>query len=109
MAKKTENVSGNEDVAVPKLFRSQKGVMAACREWLKANGCTLRPSWPIESPPYAPRYQPDNCPHCEFDRHFPETADGGWVYMGNNAPLSPCPWCNPHGTFRRLKANPQPE
>lgn len=52
-------------------------------------------------PPYVPRYQPDNCPHCEYDRRFPETADGGWVYPGNNAAIVPCPMCNPHGTHRR--------
>lgn len=54
-----------------------------------------------EDPPYVPRYQPDNCPHCEYDRRFPETAEGGWVYTGNNGPIGPCPMCNPHGTFRR--------
>ena len=54
-----------------------------------------------EGAPFKPRYQPDNCPHCEYDRRFPETADGGWVYMGNNGPIGPCPVCNPHGTFKR--------
>lgn len=53
-----------------------------------------------ERTPFAPRYQPDNCPHCEYDRLFPETADGGWVYVGNNSPIGPCIFCNPHGTFR---------
>ncbi len=56
---------------------------------------------PGERPPYKPRYQPDNCPLCEYDRRFPETADGGWIYPGNNGPIGPCPSCNPHGTFRR--------
>jgi hypothetical protein len=56
---------------------------------------------PGELPPYKPRYQPDNCPHCEYDRRFPETADGGWIYMGNNGPTGPCPVCNPHGTHPR--------
>lgn len=38
---------------------------------------------------------PANCPHCEYDRRFPETASGGWMYPGNNAPIGPCPMCNP--------------
>lgn len=53
-----------------------------------------------DKPPHAPRYQPDNCPHCEYDRRFPETADGGWIHPGNNAALAPCPMCNPHGTYK---------
>lgn len=55
----------------------------------------------VESAPYVPRYQPDNCPHCQYDRSFPETADGGWIYPGNNHALVPCGMCNPHGTFPR--------
>jgi hypothetical protein len=38
---------------------------------------------------------PQNCPHCEYDRRFPETATGGWMYPGNNGPIVPCPMCNP--------------
>jgi hypothetical protein len=46
-------------------------------------------------------FTPANCPHCEYDRQFPETANGGWVYMGNNAPIGPCPMCNPDGSHPR--------
>jgi hypothetical protein len=37
---------------------------------------------------------PANCPHCEYDRRFPQTAGGGWIYPGNNGPIVPCPMCN---------------
>jgi hypothetical protein len=60
-------------------------------------------SRPAKKPPYAPRHQPDNCPHCEYDRRFPATADGGWIYQGNNGPLVSCPMCNPHGTHPRAR------
>lgn len=56
-----------------------------------------------EKPPFAPRYQPDNCPHCAYDRRFPETADGGWVYPGNGHAIVPCGMCNPHGHHPRSK------
>jgi hypothetical protein len=44
---------------------------------------------------------PANCLHCEYDRRFPETAGGGWIYPGNNAPIGPCPICNPDGKHPR--------
>lgn len=47
------------------------------------------------------RYQPGNCPHCAYDRRFPETAGGGWIYPGNNHPIVPCGMCNPHGAIPR--------
>jgi hypothetical protein len=45
--------------------------------------------------------KPDECKYCEYDRKFPETAGGGWVYMGNNGPISPCPMCNSDGKHPR--------
>lgn len=45
--------------------------------------------------------KPSECPHCEYDRRSPETATGGWVYMGNNAPIGPCPMCNPDAAHPR--------
>lgn len=47
------------------------------------------------------RYTPDNCPHCAYDRQFPETSMGGWIYLGNNAPIVACPVCNPDGDHKR--------
>lgn len=47
------------------------------------------------------RYTPANCPHCEYDRRFPETAGGGWIYPGNNGPIGACPMCNPDGKHPR--------
>lgn len=60
-----------------------------------------------EGAPFKPRYQPDNCPHCEYDRRFPETAEGGWIYQGNNASIVSCPMCNPHGTHPRARNGAQ--
>lgn len=37
---------------------------------------------------------PSNCPNCEYDRRFPQTAAGGWIDPGNNGPVGPCPLCN---------------
>lgn len=37
---------------------------------------------------------PANCPSCKYDRKFPETKRGGWMYMGNNGPYVACPMCN---------------
>jgi hypothetical protein len=48
-----------------------------------------------------PRFTPANCPHCEYDRRFPESKSGGWMYMGNGAPLTCCPVCNPDGKHPR--------
>lgn len=44
-------------------------------------------------PSPARRFTPKDCPHCAYDRRFPETADGGWVYFGNNGPIVPCVVC----------------
>ncbi len=40
------------------------------------------------------RITPANCPNCEYDRRFPDTAGGGWIDPGNNGPIGPCPLCN---------------
>lgn len=37
---------------------------------------------------------PANCPNCEYDRRFPDTRNGGWVYPGSNASIVACPMCN---------------
>lgn len=47
------------------------------------------------------RPHPSECPYCEYDRGFPETAGGGWIYMGNNGPIGSCPFCNPSGEHPR--------
>ncbi len=44
-----------------------------------------------------PMFKPAECPHCEYDRRFPETAGGGWLYLGNNGPYVSCPMCNDDG------------
>lgn len=44
---------------------------------------------------------PQNCEYCSYDRRFPETACGGWIYPGNNAPYCPCPMCNADGSHPR--------
>lgn len=44
-------------------------------------------------------FAPQNCPHCEYDRRFPETEMGGWLYFGNNGPYVSCPVCNDDGSF----------
>lgn len=40
------------------------------------------------------KFKPADCPHCAYDRKFPETITGGWIYMGNNGPIVSCPMCN---------------
>lgn len=47
-------------------------------------------------------FKPSSCPHCEYDRRFPETAMGGWLYFGNNGPYVPCPLCNDDGSWLRV-------
>jgi hypothetical protein len=47
----------------------------------------------------APRFTPDNCPHCEYDRQFPGFEAGGWMQQDNNGPIVSCPLCNDDGTF----------
>jgi hypothetical protein len=44
---------------------------------------------------------PTNCPNCEYDRSFPETSGGGWMYMGNNGPIIPCAMCNADEKYPR--------
>jgi hypothetical protein len=44
------------------------------------------------------RRAPAACDYCEPDHKF---YGPGWVYMGNNGPISPCPICNPNGATRR--------
>lgn len=39
-------------------------------------------------------FKPSECPHCEYDRRFPDTASGGWMYLGNGHPIVCCPICN---------------
>lgn len=46
-----------------------------------------------------PRFTPDNCDYCEYDRRW--LGHGGYVYMGNNGPITPCPVCNPDGKHPR--------
>jgi len=46
-----------------------------------------------------PRYRPDNCPHCEYDRRFPGFEAGGWMRQDNNGPIVSCPVCNDDGRF----------
>ena len=40
------------------------------------------------------------CPHCAYDHKF---YGPGWVYFGNNGPVSPCPQCNPEGKHPRKR------
>lgn len=47
------------------------------------------------------RFKPFECPHCKYDRKFPETQGGGWMYLGNNGPYVCCPMCNPDGSYLR--------
>lgn len=44
-----------------------------------------------------PMLTPTDCWYCEYDRRFPETSEGGWIYFGNNGPYVSCPICNPKG------------
>lgn len=55
----------------------------------------------ILEPPKSRRFTPQNCPHCEYDRKFPETAGGGWIYPGNGSRIVPCGMCNPDGKHPR--------
>lgn len=48
-----------------------------------------------------PKVTPQNCPHCEYDRRFPATEMGGWIYTGNNGPYVACPMCNDDGSHPR--------
>jgi tRNA G26 N,N-dimethylase Trm1 len=41
-----------------------------------------------------------DCPHCRYDHKF---YGPGWVYLGNNGPISPCPLCNPEGKHPRQR------
>ena len=45
-----------------------------------------------------PRYKPESCPNCEYDRRFPGYESGGWIRQDNNGPIVSCPLCNPDGT-----------
>lgn len=42
----------------------------------------------------------ESCPHCAYDHKF---YGPGWVYFGNNGPVSPCPQCNPEGKHPRKR------
>jgi len=44
------------------------------------------------------RFTPANCPHCEYDRRFPDFDGGGWMQQDNNGPIVSCPVCNPDGS-----------
>ena len=61
------------------IVRREGGVVCIHRDVMKE--CALKPR----------RFTPMDCPHCEHDRQFPETASGGWIYTGNNGPYVPCP------------------
>ena len=41
-----------------------------------------------------------SCPHCEPDHKY---YGPGWVYMGNNGPIAPCPMCNNDGAVARKR------
>jgi len=45
-----------------------------------------------------PRFTPANCPHCEYDRRFPDFEAGGWMQQDNNGPIISCPLCNSDGS-----------
>jgi hypothetical protein len=47
--------------------------------------------------PLKPRYEPHNCPYCEYDRQFPGFEGGGWMQQDNNGPIVSCPMCNDDG------------
>ncbi len=47
------------------------------------------------------RFEPANCPHCEYDRRFPGFEAGGWMQQDNNGPIVSCPMCNPRGLHSR--------
>lgn len=47
------------------------------------------------------RFTPSNCPHCEYDRRFPELECGGWIQQDNNGPIVSCPVCNDDGAHPR--------
>ncbi len=66
-------------------------------------GAMLAATLPKEAfePPKVRRFTPANCPHCEYDRRFPGTENGGWIYTGNNGPTVPCGMCNPNGSHPR--------
>lgn len=42
-------------------------------------------------------FLPHECPHCEYDRRFPDFEDGGWMQQDNNGPIVSCPMCNDDG------------
>ncbi len=45
-----------------------------------------------------PKFTPANCPHCEYDRQFPDFEGGGWMQQDNNGPIVSCPMCNDDGS-----------
>ena len=51
--------------------------------------------------PKAVKFLPANCPHCEYDRHFPGFKSGGWLQQDNNGPVVSCPLCNDDGKHPR--------
>lgn len=44
------------------------------------------------------RFTPADCPHCEYDRRFPDFESGGWIRQENNGPIVSCPMCNDDGS-----------
>lgn len=38
------------------------------------------------------------CAYCKPDHQY---YGPGWVYLGNNGPIYPCPQCNPEGKHPR--------
>jgi glutaredoxin len=54
-----------------------------------------------------PKYTPENCPHCEYDKRW--LGYGGWIYHGNNGPIIPCGLCNANGLFSREQGERESE
>lgn len=49
----------------------------------------------------ASKFTPADCPHCQYDRRFPDFEMGGWLQQDNNGPIVPCPLCNDDGKHPR--------
>jgi hypothetical protein len=47
-----------------------------------------------------PIFKPSECPHCEYDRRFPDFEGGGWMQQDNNGPIVSCPMCNDGGSHQ---------
>jgi hypothetical protein len=54
-----------------------------------------------------PMFKPAECPHCEYDRRFPDFERGGWMQQDNNGPIVSCPMCNDDGSYPRSPQEPE--